>query len=114
MLIATEKKYINCKSIQNCVKSNVCEVRSHALFYINQTVHFRLRRSWHEPDLERSGPNLERRVSEDAPYSKSLTLREEFDTSMPLHEETNSDTESATTPPKLTISSPTAISGNGQ
>ena len=77
---------------------------------------FRLRRSWHEPDLERRGPDLERRVSEDATYGRTLSVRDEFDTSMTLPEETNSDTESATTP-TLTVSSPTAadnIYGNGQ
>ena len=77
---------------------------------------FRLRRSWHEPDLERRGPNLERRVSEDASYGNNLTLRDEYDTRMPLPEETGSDTES-TAPPTLTISSPTGaenVSGSGQ
>lgn len=77
---------------------------------------FRLRRSWHEPDLERRGPDLERRVSEDASYGKTLTLRDEYDTRMPLPEETGSDTES-TAAPTLTISSPTAaekISESGQ
>ena len=75
---------------------------------------FRLRRSWHEPDLERSGPELQRRVSEDANHGRSLSVREEFDTSMTLPEETNSDTESVTLP-TLTIPTITEnMYGNGQ
>lgn len=78
--------------------------------------YFRLRRSWHEPDLERRGPDLERRVSEDATYGRTLSVRDEYDTPTTLPEETNSDTES-TTPPVLTVSSPTAtesVYGSGQ
>ena len=77
---------------------------------------FSLRRSWHEPDLEQRRPELERRVSEDATHGRTLSVRDEFDTSMTLPEETNSDTESVTTP-TLTVSSPTATGssyGNGQ
>ena len=65
------------------------------------------RRSWHEPDLEHRGPDLERRVSEDASFGTMLTLRDEYSAPMTLHEESTSDTET-TTPPALTISSPTA------
>ena len=117
-VIATEKKYINSKFIQNRVKSNVRKVvLGYCIYYaLRMWRCFRLRRSWHEPDLERRGPDLERRASEDTSYGKTLTVRDEYDTRMPLPEETGSDTES-TVAPTLTIPSPTNadnISESGQ